>query len=129
MDKKIPPPPISLSELEVGDSFSYEFDHARFHHKVVGFDEERRLPVVEITASQTESPGYPIVDRLNTSPIRGILLGSCGLLTGEPQTEGIIYLGRAETGLAIEMCIDGEVSTGLFPAPEPSVTSLDIVKT
>ncbi len=115
--KKIPPPPYQLSGLKTGEVLSYASDGVVFHNTVVALDEDRHLPVVEITASNTDKHGRDIVDKLNNSSMRGILLGTCDELTGEPHTPGLIYPDRPKSALAVEMVIDGERVVSVFPNP------------
>lgn len=113
-----PQPPIELKNLQVGDKLTYCDELMRFAFIVTHCDEDRGLPVVDISSSQVDSYGVLAVDRLNRAGMRGILLGSCALVNGKVYYEGRVYQGMSDSGLLVEMIDEGgELIHSAFPTP------------
>jgi hypothetical protein len=106
-----------LGELSTGDTLSYDYDAVTYNFKVIDTSDERLLPAVEVSASSIDAHGAEIVEKLNHSELRGILLGTCEVGSGELVHEGLLRPGDPDHGVLVEMVQDGEMVNSVFPMP------------
>ncbi len=107
-------PELRITGLSIGDCITYSAHRVYFDLTVTGIDEDRGLPAVAVAARNMDTPGYPIVDKINESNIVGILLGSTDDLA-EQIDEGVIVPGKP---IGLEIQIEGEIETSHLLEPE-----------
>jgi hypothetical protein len=105
---------FDLSNARKGDRITYlACNTLYFDYHVLDTDEERQLPYVRIAARSARGLNK-IAEDLSKTAVTGIILGSSDEYA-ENIHHGLLLPGRM---VAVEMVTAGEITHGIFPAPE-----------
>lgn len=108
---------LSIAELEVGNFLTYlGTDDNYYRFDVTGRDEDRGLPIVEVSARGDSQ----IVSRLNAAKMVGVLIGSHDDWGGDDCMDSLHpgELVKGDKWVSVEMVEEGELIFGALPFPK-----------